>query len=392
MRGWTVRLLITTALGLMVLNGCTTKKGNPVGLDIFQRDQFGEELDLTLYATSSDTFYYEDVQSGLSGSLLLGSRHGREFQTFHRIQVSDLPDSSTVDSAIVYLFIQETLGDSLQIAPPQVWEVNGTWHEEEIINQTVIDEGLQGPALNMEPFIINPDTLSFRLPVEFLQKWVDDSLEADKGFMLSYAPQDDGNILRLFASDFGSNNGYIHLYSHRDTTKSDKKCFFLNDAFVSQYEINADRDHLWIHDGINYRSYLYFDLSAVPPNATINYAEFNLWVDTLQSWPDNTPELAVQTLRVNSEFLPGSGAIPEVAEESMHAALLAKDSLAMAMTTQVQGWTSGFQENHGFVLVGSSENAFWASRSFYSTTADSAHRPKLRLIYSLPPVGSTDEE
>ena len=84
MRGWTVRLLITIGITLVVLNGCTDKKGNPVGLDIFQRDQFGEELDLTIYAASSDTFYYEDVQSGLSGSLLLGSRQGREFQTFHR--------------------------------------------------------------------------------------------------------------------------------------------------------------------------------------------------------------------------------------------------------------------------------------------------------------------
>jgi len=383
---------MTLSFGLMVLNGCTDKNGNPVGLDTFQRDQFGEELSLTLYAAQSDTFYFNELQSGLAPYLILGSRHGREFQSIHRLQVSDIPDSVVVDSAVVYLFVQQVLGDTLQMTPPDVWEVNGTWDEEEITSQSIVNEALQGGKLNITPGIINSDTLSFHLPVEFAQKWVNDSLEADKGIMLSYPVSDDGNLLRIYASDNGSANGLIHFYTHKDTLFTEKRCFFLNDAYVSQYNIVQNPNRLWIHDGITYRSFLEFDFSAIPENATINYAELNLWVDTLQSWPDNTPELAVQAMRVTSEFTPNGESVPETTEEAIHSGLLAADTLAMAISTQVQAWTSSFQENFGFVLAGGSENSFWGARSFFSATADSSLRPKIRVIYSIPPVSSTDDQ
>ncbi|MCK5145933.1 DNRLRE domain-containing protein [bacterium] len=379
-------LVIFSLLFIMFIlySGCTDKNGNPVGLDIFDRDQFGEEHSLLIQTSASDTFYLEPMKSGNSQYLLLGEKDNFKYNVIFRVDTSGYPENHKVDSAFIYLFVYNMEGDTNDITLPQVYESNASWEEDDITWEYVEENGLTGAEVNITPRIVNKDTISFKIPNDLVEKWMADDNEAFKGLILDYT--NNGNIYSILSGD-GSYKSYMKLHTTDladDTTHSSRIMFFDYDAFVSHHEIAQDPDRLWVINGIGYRSYLNFDLSVIPENATINNALLSMTLDTLASWPTQTNGFGVSINALESDF--DISQDNNVQSQSDLNASTISDSLIINVRSIVQEWARQSYENKGFLLKGQAETIHWSGRSFYSSTADSTKRPTLKIFYSIPPV------
>ena len=218
MRKW-LPLGLVLFVALTLWNGCADKKGNAVGVDFLRRDAFGEEKMAVFYPANTDTFFTEPITPGESQYLILGEAAGRSFQTFFSINPESLPAGNTVDSAWVCLFINSLQGDTTQLSLPVVHAVNGTWQEEDLTWESA--QGLLGQELVVTARTISEDTLSFNLPLDFIQPWLDDTTNAETGFALSYSQSALNNLLIKLASTENSTitiYSYLKLFSHQDTT------------------------------------------------------------------------------------------------------------------------------------------------------------------------------
>ena len=377
---------------LALWSGCADRKGNAVGVDFIQRDDFGEETTAVFYPAATDTFYQAPVQSGESQYLLLGESAGRSFRLFFSISPSAIPENSTIDSAWVCLFISTVFGDTLELSLPKAYEVNSTWDESEITWESVESEALLGQELAIEPRKVNTDTLCFYMPNDFIQTWLDDSTNADKGFALAYDQNQVSNLILKLPS---TQNEYITTYSYlklfvtsKETSEQDEVTIrYEQDAYVAHYDIAPDDQLLWVQSGIGVKTFLQFDLSSIPEPATINKALLTLQQDTLLAWPSMDDDFMIKVQRLNEPFQPGITL--DVDTDDPNYASTDSDTLAINLTSLFQDWATQTYENYGMIITTNSEYSDWNGRAFYSTRADSALMPVLKIFYSLPPTTLT---
>ncbi len=375
-------------LGLLfLLAQCTANKGNPVGSQFFQRENQGSEMYALFHAAASDTFYQTFVANGSSPYLYLGQCNGKK--TWSLILFSNLPDSGTVDSALVTLHTHHIFGQTSGFFTASVHLILKEWNPTEITWETFdnsfIGEEIANVEISADQISANNDTmaLSFHLPPATVQSWIDSTTDSlNYGILLMYqsAP---------FIVEFFSNNTEeleyrptLTIYLKQDTTKEGSVTYPRKDTFIASTEQEPNFTRLFVNNGTALRSLIYFSIDSLPEDATINRALLTLHADTLLSFPDNE-SFDLITYPVTNNTWP----IPAVPFDSttMGWSTLEGDSISINVTNIVQKWTSGKNENYGFILMGKNEKRDIFGRAFYSTSCDSLYQPTLEIFYSLPP-------
>jgi hypothetical protein len=134
-------------------------------------------------------------------------------------------------------------------------------------------------------------------------------------------------------------------------------------------------------DGVT-RGLLFFDLSALPPNVTINSATLEIYL--VESYDYAGAHRTITTYRISSrwtEFLVTWDDAPTFAEAygSVSVAHGAWDWYSLDVTNLVRAWLDATYANYGIMLRGSEDIAY---RGFASD--GTIYAPRLIIDYSLP--------
>ena len=385
-------LLILVTIVFLLSIQCTKYKDNPVGSDFFQRENWGSEIYSLFLSAPSDTFYQTPVYSYLSSYLHLGGYNGNMSRSLIKFSMIDVPDTITVDSAIVTLYVNNVLGSAELPFIPTVRQITGSWETSEITWDNFESSNITENALTFTETLADTDSVLFTLPPTLIQSWIDTTDQTENnGILLTYTSLDTGSLVQYYSSNaYEAVYPKLTLFYMEDTTQMVKDVFPAKDTYISNSQQTPDKDRLWIANSIAFRSLLYFNIDTIPANATINKATLILHADTSQSFPNNDNPFDVDCFPISDT----SWSIPQVSVDSSFFAsgeiwgTLEEntDILRMNITKIVEFWIYEILDvNAGILLSGKFEEDNTLQRAFYSTTADSALRPYLEIFYSTPP-------
>ncbi len=372
-------------LGLLIaFVECGKNSKNPVGSKYIEPR--GAEKDTVFYASPLDTFYHNDTECGISSYLYLGETEYVKAKTL--IWFSNLPDSGTLDSAVVTLTPDEIIGPSTGVFTASVHLIQNDWDEYETtwetFKQDQVGEEITTFELNAAEIAANLDSLkiTFRIPILTVQSWIDTATaDNNYGILISY---DLSDFVVGFDSRALSGGPKLDIYATQDTTQFHETISPIQDAFIATSKQTERSDRIFVTNGSALRSFLNFDVTSIQEDATINRALIVLHVDTLLSVPDNSTSFYIYTYPIkNSVIWP----ISSVELDSTISALgtVSGDSATFNITSIMQNWTSGKSENYGLILKGSNEVYNLHQRGFFSTESDSLLQPHLEVYYTLPP-------
>ena len=370
----------------LILFQCTQKKGSSVGVEYYQRENRGSEDFDVFYAAASDTFFHTSVNNGSSSYLYFG--HTTKIQSKILLQFGVLPDTGTVDSARVILWPRNIIGPSEGSLTASIHTITKEWDGSEITWETFDDSHI-GDEISTKD--ISAESMSdtffvtFTLSTPTVQSWIDNSEPTPNHGMLlssSEAP---------FHIEFYSGESSIDperrpiliIYMTIDTLKQFAALSPAVDTFIATTQQEPAQDRLFVANGTALRSYIEFDIDSIPSESTINGAFLTMYVDTSFSFPDDNGFFGLQTHPVTES----NWIVPTIPYNSLAyvVSALGGDSAVINITPFVQSWNAGGEVNYGLLIVGEQENTSIYQRAFYSTKADSAKRPKLKIFYSLSP-------
>lgn len=139
------------------------------------------------------------------------------------------------------------------------------------------------------------------------------------------------------------------------------------------------------------RSYLWFPLAAIPAEAIVKTAMLEVYVN---DWPfDGSADMGVYRVAVpwdedfNWDTRPAVEMLP-LATTNIQST---PGWRSWDVTTEVRAWLVGQRPNHGLMLGGAPTpesliGAGWACAGPGRTGGDPAHRPRLVVVYTLPPT------
>lgn len=362
--------------GSFILTQCTRNQGNPVGSRFFQRTNPGSEKQNIFQAAVTDTFYHTSVNTGASSYLYVGQNGNDRVRTL--ICFTNLPDSGSLDSTVVTLYTSRIMGKAEGILTTSVHTITKEWKESEITWSTFEPDFIGEEILTLEIPSTLSDSISFPLPLSLIRSWMD-SLTASQNYGIVLTSSSASFMVEFFSRHV-TNGPNLTLYLTQDTTQTIASS---TDAFIATTYENPTPDRLFIANGTALRTLLFFDLSSIPAEATINRALLTLHSDTSLSVPNHSEPFDLLVYTATNSPWP----IPSVPYDSTISITgnVEDDSVTINVTSTIQNWSSGKNENHGFLLVGKSEKSNLSRRAFYSTSADSVWRPRMEVFYSLPP-------
>ena len=383
-------IVVALILGLfLILSSCIKNDKTSVGAEFFEWANRGTQVDTVVYAIR-DTFYQTSVPSGEGSYLYIGQN--LEDESFGIIRFKNLPDSGTVDTAMVTLYIHDIIGDDPVSLTPEVYAITGDWDEEEITREDFDAGNLRGERLEIEEISANSDSITFLLPPDIVQTWIDTTTAEDNhGFLFEYLPSADDFFIQFYSRDALDDSAQfptLYLRISHDETSATHTRTSTADAFLATTRIEGTSDLLYIANGTTLRSLLYFNFDWLPDNATINSASLIMRSDTTLSFPVDTTLFQFNVFITSDE----QWEIPEVSFDSTASTTgtLYGDSAYVNLAFFTQNWVTQSKENHGLILIGFNQNFNLDRRVFYSSK-DSEKQPRVELFYSIPPSSRYEE-
>lgn len=369
---------------------CTKYKDNPVGSEFFQRENWGSEIYTLFQSAPSDTFYQASVYTHLSPYLYVCGYDGNLSRSLIKFSMIDIPDTISVDSAIVTLYVNNVLGSNDLPFIPTVHQITGSWETSEITWDNFEAANITGNALTFTETLADTDSVLFTLPPSLIQSWIDTTDQTENhGILITYTAQDTGSLVQYYSLNSYAADVYpkLTLFYMEDTTQIINDVFPTKDTYISNSLQIPDANRLFVSNSIAFRSLFYFNIDTIPTNATINKATLILHADTSQSFPNNDNSFDMNCFPITDT----SWSIPLIPVDSSLYAFGAleqySDILQIDLTTIVECWKYEILDvNAGILLSGEDEKNNTLQRSFFSTTADSILRPYLEIYYSTPPL------
>ncbi len=342
----------------------------------------------SLYQSSS--FYREKFSLGNSSKLFLGKKNNLEASIllkFYYVLPDSLIEPVNHDSVTViqaklrlskgYVFTKD---DESQPIDFTVHKVNSSWttgFTEDSLSLLIFD------AADLSSDRSFSDTLfSFLLNTNESLQWIkesaDTSLDQNKGIYIRPAPSSQ-KIVGFEAFSEGLTN-FATLETIIETLDGRRDTIFA--ALIADVSVVKENSPLVfekkivLQAGAGYMSKLYFDISKLPKNAVINYAELILTKDTVQSvfGDDFTNSLA-------AFFVTDSAA--NALDSTISATLNSNDSSFIGpITSYVQRWQAG-ESNQGLQIVPA--GLIEGLELFIlegSNALDLSKRPRLKITYT----------
>ncbi len=365
---------------------CAKYKENPVGSEFFQRDDMGDEKSCMIYASPSDTFFhYSNVKTGGSSFLNIGAVQNHDIQAKSLIKFWTNSDTIKIDSASLTLYIHKFYGQNNGMFSCSIYQIAKQWYEDSLSINNYDDE-LQGEFIKDFTVFFNDTVknISITLPSTLIQSWID-STTIDDNHGLLFISNNSQFITEFYSSESDSNRPALQIYTPADTD-STYPGFIISpseDIFIADGEFAADSDYLYLCNGVATRTLLFFDVSVIPEQATINKAYLNIYSDTTSAFPDWQDTYMISIFKTIDKTWP----IPDVPLDSSAYTTISlnSDSASGDITLSVQQWTSKMEENYGLLLKGQYEYRNLDYRKIYNSKADTSKKPSLKIFYSIPP-------
>jgi hypothetical protein len=369
--------ILGTALAVL---SCSQEKATPVGSALYDQENPGSENRLVVPA-SRDTVYTQSVSCGSGYSLFTGSQGGVETRAF--VVFDTVTVGGSVERAVLAFRTFPYAGSASGDVRLLVSETQSDWDEYSLTWDTRPAE--TGPPF-AESTAAASDTsdVEIEIPLDLALSLVNPDTSAVRPGVALLAGDPDC-VFRLYSREAGVTLSPVLLFIAAGDTADTLTVRTRKDAFVVRNETGLPVERLRMQNGTAERILLFFDVSAIPREATINRARLILHTDEDHVFPASEPDFPFYAYPVSDSLW----TIPPAALDSTRAVsgVFSADSTATSLTSIVQRWTSGIMENGGLMLKGALETSDPAGCSPYSSSApDSGLIPRLELFYSLPPT------
>ena len=383
-RGNTVLMVLLLA-GLA--GGCSEKTKNPVGFGLWDEEGHWQVHQLVNQDVTADSSFHAEIGSGIGPYLLMGSWEGQAARSLMSFE-EDLPD--TLDRPLTEVSLNmvaysEVSEDSILIS---VYPLESPWSDSSATWE--VPWTTAGGDYSAEPigegYFATEDGLEFQIEfntagVELVQGWLDGG--PNYGLLLKSDELEEDH-LKYFYSEDTPYFPYLQMIfadeDEADTVIVDSE----KDTFIAEPVDPPGEDLLLVSDGHVTRSWLQFDLAAVPESSFINLARLSLTVSEFHDPLDNMslrayPVSDLQTLSYETSSY-GSASLYS-----------GKESVDLDITGMVQDWVTG-TENLGILLRTYLEHSSISQALFLTSSADSAQRPTLEVVYTARPEDITAVE
>ena len=379
MQRFLVAVLILFSLLLLLMAGCAEDAPNAVGIGLLPPKDSLHITSLTKQAGSSSTELKRI--SGNSLYLLLGRSQSVEARLLLRFLTTsgDFP-SARIDSAMLYLTPVYLFKDTIGLLDVSVHLANSTsWSPSTFLWDSVtagfINDTVAG---RFNHTIAKSDTqIAIRLDTSIVRQW----LATGAGSVI-LTPSVATTVLAGFYNSSVTGVLPRFVITYHDTLDTLHTYQTILDAatFVADAPAPSATNRFFTQSAVTRRGLLKFDVSSIPSRATISDAVLEVSVDSALSVfasPRRDSMLVHLNLASTGDSL-GFGVLG-VATDST------RKTISFQVNTIVQKWVSHAFANNGFVLRNYSEFSGGERMAFFGAGADSLHRPKLSIRYSIVP-------
>jgi hypothetical protein len=360
--------------------GCSEKDKNPVGFGLWNEEGHWQVEQLISQNVTADSSFHVPRGSGIGPYLPVGTWEGQEVRSLLSFE-KGLPDTLSTPLTSVSLNLigySEVSDDSILIS---VYPLETPWSDSTATWQ--IPWASPGGDHAAEPIaeglFATVDGVELQLVfnqagVDLVQSWLDG--DSNTGILLKTGSLEEDHV-KYFYSEDTPYYPYLEMAfaagDTADTVEVDSK----KDTFIAQPVSLPGDEFLLVSDGHITRTWLRFDLSAIPESCFINLALLSLTVSEFHDPLDNMslrayPVSDRQTLDFDTAPSAGVNLFP------------GKDIAELDITGLVSEWVTG-RENLGILLKTYLEYSSLSRSLFHSPRADSALRPSLKIVYTIRP-------
>ncbi len=372
------RLSVLLFSFLMIIN-CTKEKYHPLDSNLGNNVK-----EISIYQKHGvDRYTKMTMNTGSSTRLLLG-KYKDEYTSRILLKFSSLPYSGVgeIKAAKLILTGQRVLGDTL--APSfeaEIYEYNLFWEEEDTVTW---EDARVDPSIVLASAMVTTDvgdSTVFELDTQLISNWIDTSrMDENNGVWIDCKNAE-------FIKDFYSNetsqssNAPVLVIEYSPESDPDTLLTYSaypgDDMFILEDFTNSkiDTSLLYIGAGIGFQSRLFFDIdSLIQAKVTINKADLELLANPEFSMFEANGFVSLQASDSAGVFT----AIPTVSA----------DTARINVTEIVRWWTykNDSFPNYNILLKSSLEKSTLDRVAIYSSTADSTRAPRMKIVYSTPPV------
>ncbi len=379
---------VTLLLTLLLVIGCSINSNNPAGFEFTGRDQSSVLTD-TLTVTGADTSWSVPLQLNSSIRLFVGAFEG--YESLSLIQFTDLPAGAEIVDAILIVrgHSVTTSGDSteitLEVSPvSSAWD--STWTGEDRAGLAL------GSAVAQRTILYDAvsDTVGFRLPVDMVQGWIDDPATAVRGVAIS-AVSPAPFMINFYSSEVSGSTAQSQprlVITYVPAGESGNKTSTVTaeyDLSLLTFDSTIENGELWTGRGAPFRTRLTFDVSHIPPQATINRAVLKMGIRS--EYTLGAPITVAAALSLYDEpWTVSEGEIIDELSLGFAVSIGESDSsMSMVITPTVASHIILDEPLMHILVVTSYENLYVGLVRFWDSSASPELRATIELTYSLPP-------
>ena len=390
-------------LCILLVVGCTERKGSPVGIDLIDESEFGELFeDIPIYAVH-DTSFEEVLNTGSSSQLIVGSEGETVLRSLLRFE--SLPEADSVLRATVKL--KRSSGYSVSSFEVMAYVLTGDWKETQVTWETAsIDSTGDSvpwgqPGGDFDPIEVGmfsfsdveEDTLfEMDLPAELIKGWIDGSVPNNGVILVSSEEGSDFMLASLISRQSEDGTGEPTIEVEYITEEEPESTFtdeFLvtNDAFIYDFQgseviISPARGDISLGDVPAFRTMLRFDFTEFDSTWTIIRADLHLHVSDSTHFHGYAGVEAYAVL--DSVW---SGPDTEIDNAILGSVTVSPGdtTLELNLTGMVQLWVSRDFENNGVIPKrGGTTDVFGFLELYGVASSVQDNRPSLRIFYHKP--------
>lgn len=313
---------------------------------------------------------YSDLETNIQARALI------QFTGF-----KDIPKNSIIESAVIKIPINYTLGDSSHLMVIETYEILRSWSKDSFIWDSVDNNFYNStPDSAFLLRISETDTVILRID-KLVRKWVQNRDSSQYGIIL--IPQRE----RLSRTDrgiiFGTNNTSLLTVTYRDSVDSVRifNAKAAQQTYVANGTVPTISQKIYLQAGIGYRGLIRFDSLSIPDRVSISKATLELSLDNGLSNMNSFSRDSILVYLLRRYSYP---------YDSLAWSTFCKRSdkdnntYIADMRTIVQQWILS-EPNYGIVIRPFGEPSTFDRFALHGASAPDIFRPKLTITYTVLP-------
>lgn len=364
--------------------GCTNDTPVSSRFDLVGQNEVGQVLLAEISPPLVDSTAGKLVNSGLSSLLQLGAFNNTQSQIL--IRFSSFPTGATVRSATLILPTHNFVGTGPDFEAT-AHRVVSDWQDTTVTNDNFNDAFDPAIIGNRMVAAKDSDSVFVALDNALVSGWIGGSI-SNYGVLVQ-APT------ATFAKQFHSSNSalgrpLLRLAYTNNNVDSTKDISAASDAFIFEILQQPPIGPLYVTHGTGFGSLVKFDLTGLPPEATINRAQL-IFTNDLPNTYLTRDRMTLRLMNVGKNSLDPLTAVNDSTFQIDE--ITVGDStatIAFEIRTIVQAWLRAADDpnrlnNFGLVLDAALPAKDLQQLAIYSKENNLNLAPKLKINYTLPP-------